>query len=100
MAAEAIPVRLDGETVIKIDTVAGAGGEEDIAHRLPTFDGFAVALSKIAASVRSGLEQVQPARAVVEFGVDVSLEAGQLTAMIVKGSGTAHVTVTMEWDLK
>jgi hypothetical protein len=97
MRGDATAVRLDEHTVIKVEG-ADAGGEEDIAHRIPGFDGFTEALSKIARSVRAGLEEVQPTRATVEFGVDVSMEAGQLTAMIVKGSGTAHVTVTLEWD--
>lgn len=100
MAAGATPVRIDEHTVIQVEQPVTVGAEEEIAHRIPAFDGFTEALGKIATSVRAGLEQVQPTRAVVEFGVDVSLESGQLTAMIVKGAGAAHVTVTLEWDSK
>jgi hypothetical protein len=103
MAAGVTPVRIDEHTVIQVEQPVTVGAEEEIAHRIPAipaFDGFTEALGKIATSVRAGLEQVQPTRAVVEFGVDVSLESGQLTAMIVKGAGAAHVTVTLEWDSK
>jgi hypothetical protein len=100
VAADGIPVRIDDHVIIRVETPAGVGGEEEIAHRIPSFDGFTAALSKIATSVRSGIAHVAPTRAVIEFGVDVSMEAGQLTAMIVKGTGAAHLTVTLEWDLK
>ncbi|UQU68187.1 hypothetical protein COUCH_18720 [Couchioplanes caeruleus] len=92
-------LRIDETTVIQVETPAGAR-EEDIAHRIPAFDGFTEALSKIATSVRAGLDRVQPSRATVEFGLDVSMESGQATALIVKGTGSAHVTVTLEWDLR
>jgi len=98
MAAQTIAVRVGENTIIQVESTASDSGEEEIAHRIPSFDGFTDALSKIAVSVRSGLAHVQPSRAVVEFGVDVSMESGQLTAMMVKGSGAAHVTVTLEWD--
>ena len=90
---------IDGRTVIQVESPAVAR-EEDIANRIPAFEGFTEALSKIATSVRAGLAEVEPSRATVEFGVDVSMEAGQATALIVKGTGAAHVTVTLEWDLR
>jgi hypothetical protein len=98
MTGQTIAVSVGEGIVIQVEGAASDSGEEEIANRIPSFDGFTEALSKIAVSVRAGLAHVQPSRAVVEFGVDVSLESGQLTAMMVKGSGSAHVTVTLEWD--
>jgi hypothetical protein len=98
MAADAVSVRIDEHTIIQVERPSTVGTEEEIAIRVPSFDGFTEAVGKIAMSVRAALKDVEPSRAVVEFGVDVGLESGQLTAMIVKGTGTAHVTVTLEWD--
>jgi hypothetical protein len=76
MSAESsTPVRIDDHTIIRIETPASAVREEEIAYQIPSFDGFTEALSKIATSVRSGLEHVRPTRATVEFGVDVAWRA-------------------------
>jgi len=33
----------------------------------------------------------------VEFGLEVALESGQLTAVLVKGSAKANLKITLEW---
>jgi hypothetical protein len=41
---------------------------------------------------------VRPDRGTVEFGIDVGVESGALTALVVKGTGTATLKVTLEWE--
>jgi hypothetical protein len=41
---------------------------------------------------------VAPRSASVEFGIDVTVEAGALTGMLAKGSGTATLKVTLNWS--
>jgi hypothetical protein len=41
---------------------------------------------------------LKPHKASVEFGLEVALEAGQLTALLVKGSGTSNLKITLEWS--
>jgi len=71
------------------------------------FEGVAEALSLDA--VRDGIidlanltldaiKQVSPTRAAVEFGLELALESGKLTALWVKGSGKANLKVTLEWQ--
>lgn len=33
----------------------------------------------------------------MEFGLEVALESGQLTAVLVKGSAKANLKITLEW---
>ena len=73
------------------------GGEEEVAFTLPSFQGVTDAIESIAASVHSAMQKAQPHKASVEFGLEIALEAGQLTALVVKGSGTANLKVTLEW---
>jgi Trypsin-co-occurring domain 1 len=40
---------------------------------------------------------VQPDKISVKVGIEVAVESGQLTALIVKGSGKANLEITMEW---
>lgn len=93
--------------VVKIETTSGKifhveatllGGEEDVASGLMSFDGVADALQEISKAVVATIDAVKPQKASVEFGLEVAVESGKLTAMLVKGSGTASLNVTLEWE--
>ena len=63
-----------------------------------SIDGFIDSVDGIAQSVASTLRRVRPDRATVEFGLDVGVEAGGLTALLVKGTGAATLKLTLEWQ--
>ena len=42
-------------------------------------------------------QKVKPRKASVELGLEVGLESGHLTALLVKGTGTANLKLTLEW---
>ena len=63
-----------------------------------SFDGLSKSIEAIAERMTATLDHVRPDRAAVEFGVDVGVESGALTALIVKGTGTATIKVTLEWQ--
>jgi hypothetical protein len=50
------------------------------------------------ARVWEALKAVEPHRATVEFGMDLSVGAGGLTGLLAKASGSATLTVTLEWS--
>jgi Trypsin-co-occurring domain 1 len=93
-----IPVQVGGDKVIQVE-VTGLGGEEDIAAaRFPSFDGVTDAIEEVSKAILESMRRVAPRKATVEFGLEVGVEAGQLTALLVKGSGTASIKVTLEWE--
>lgn len=92
-----IPVLLSNGLIIQMHISARAG-EEDVAFKPVPLRGLAVALQGIAEDIFSGLERARLDKTSVEFGVEVALEAGQLTALVMKGSGSASFKVTMEWS--
>jgi hypothetical protein len=62
-------------------------------------------MSKALASVRAmsaqlveTLKAIGPDRATLEIGVEFAVEAGELTALVVNGSGASNVTITLEWE--
>lgn len=65
---------------------------------LPSFDGVIDSIEAIAGSLDGLLKRISPQRASVELGVDIGVESGGLTALIVKGSGTATMKITLEWE--
>lgn len=94
---EIVKAELPNGAYIHIETTI-LGGEEDVAFTLPTFKEVTDVIEGIAESVATSLEKVKPQKATVEFGLEVALEAGRLTAMLVKGSSTVNLKITLEWE--
>jgi hypothetical protein len=92
-----VKAELANGTLLNIQATV-LGGEEDVAFTLPPFTEVTDAIEGIAASVVTALQKVKPRKASVEFGLEVALEAGHLSALLLKGSGTANLKVTLEWD--
>jgi hypothetical protein len=99
-ATHVIPVRL-GDRTLYVEARQVGDHDEEVAGRLLEFDGFTETLSKVANTVtdavQAGLTKVKPAKVTVEFGCEVGMESGQLTAILVKGTAKANLKVTMEW---
>lgn len=94
---ELIKTELANGTIVYIQATT-LGGEEEVAFTIPSFQTVTDAIEGIAASVVTSLQKVKPRKASVEFGMEIALESGQLTALLVKGTGTANLKVTLEWD--
>jgi hypothetical protein len=96
-----IPVKLDDDTIIRIEATHLEGeivGEGYIASvELPSFRQVTDTIKSMAKSIKTMWNEVQPSKASVEFGIEVGFEPGNLTALLVKGSGKGHLTVTVEW---
>lgn len=94
--SEIVKAELADGTIIHIQATA-LGGEERVDFAILPFKELTDAIEGIAKSVVATLEKVKPRRASVEFGLEVGIESGKLTALIVKGSGTANLKITLEW---
>lgn len=95
MRSEQIAVRLESGRRLLIE--AQVQGEEQVAVSLPNFASFTDSIIDIGKTIAAAIEAVKPDSAEVEIGVDATLESGQLTALLVKGSGTANMKVTLRW---
>lgn len=96
MTTEIVPMTLDNGTTISIEATL-LGGEEDVALTTFSFQEVTHALEAIAASLTKSLSRIKPQRASVELGVSFGIESGVLTAILVKGTGTANLKITLEW---
>ena len=74
------------------------GGNEKVA------DFSSAQLDRVAAQVQSvgrklgaAITGVGAKAGKVEFGVEFGVESGELTALLVKGTGKATLNVTLEW---
>ncbi len=93
---DGIPVKLPNGTVIKIETPQRAG-KEDVDFTIFSFDDIGKALEGITEAIKGTIEKVKPKKTSVKFGIEVGIESGKLTAMIVKGTGKGNLEITMEW---
>ena len=93
---EIVPVQLSSGHTVQIEATVQSR-EEDVAFGVPTIEGLSESIEGLSQSILEGLKRIQPKKATVEFGLAVGLEAGKLTALLVKGTGTATINVTLEW---
>lgn len=93
---EIIKAELANGAILHIQATV-LGGDEEVAFTLPSFKEVADAIEGIAESIVTTLQKVKPQKACVEFGLEIALEAGQLTALLMKGSGTSNLKITLEW---
>jgi hypothetical protein len=95
---EIIRTRLADGTIINVQA-ENLGGEEYIALGLPpAFDEISTTIEGIAKSVVTTLRNVRPHKGTVEFGLQIAVESGKLTTLLVKGSGAASLKITLEWE--
>lgn len=81
-----------------VDAGGGAGAakaaivaKHDLSAVMGTLEGMSLA-------VKSALAKARPDKVSVEFGLELAVKAGTLTAMLVDGGGTASLRVTLEWQ--
>jgi hypothetical protein len=91
-----VPAKLPNGVIVHVQA-AGFGGEQDIAAHDYAFETATTAIEGVAEALAGTLKRVQPQKASVEFELDFSVEAGQLTALFVKGSGSGTLKITLEW---
>jgi hypothetical protein len=93
---QVITADLGGERLIRVEARRTGSAEADVKiGEILSFQGVVDSIQAVSDSVARAIEHAKPDSASVEFGVDVGVEAGQLTSLLVKGSGTATLTITL-----
>lgn len=55
-------------------------------------------IEAIANELADTFQKLKPKKASVKFGLELAIESGKLTTLIVKGSSKANLEVTLEWE--
>ena len=93
---EIVPVQFANGAKMHVEATV-LGGEEDVAFDLLSFQEVAETIENMAGAITAVLQKVKPQKASVEFGLELAVESGKLTTLLVKGSGTANLKVSLEW---
>ena len=93
---EVLPITLASGHIVQVEA-AVKSQEEDVAFGMPSIEGLREAIEGLSTTIMDALKTIQPKKATVEFGIQAAVEAGKLTALLVSGTGTASIKVTLEW---
>ncbi|MDB9316232.1 MULTISPECIES: CU044_2847 family protein [Cyanophyceae] len=94
-----IPLKLSDGKIIEVEVTPI--GEQPVSAETRVFQQATGIIKSIAEDVAGTLkdisETVKPDKFSVKLGLQIGVESGELTALIVKGTGTANLEITMEW---
>jgi len=93
---DTVPVQLPNGAIVKVEVAST--GREDVGFDVKQFQPVADAIEGVVQMIAAPIQKVKPKKATVKFGMELAIEAGQLTAIIVKGSGKANLEITLEWE--
>ncbi len=94
-----IPVQLSDGTFIKVE--ATPIGEQRVSSQNKLFREITDSIKSITTELAETLKEINqsahPDKISIKLGLEIAVESGQLTALIVKGAGKANLEITMEW---
>lgn len=94
--SDTVPVQLPNGAIVKFEVTQT--GREDVSFDPKQFQPVAEAIEGVVEMIATPLRKVRPKKVSVKFGMELTIESGQLTAIIVKGSGKANLEITLEWE--
>lgn len=94
---EIVTVKLPNGKDVKIEATL-LQGEEEVANKILSFENIGDVIEGIAAAVAAPLQKIQPTKASIKLGLEVAVESGHLTTLIVKGSSKANLELILEWE--
>lgn len=94
-----VPIKLEDGTVFYIETNP-ISTREDVAWNIFEFKAIKNQIVSISKALVEPLKEVAPSKITLEFGIDIGVESGELTSLLVKGTGNANIKISLEWTPK
>jgi hypothetical protein len=90
-----ISVELTDGTSVRVE--ATPIGDRKVGFQTRPFSEVTTAIESLSKDIAETLQKVKPDRVSVKFGIEIGMESGKLTALLVKGTATANLEITLEW---
>ncbi len=87
-----VPAKLDDDSIIYIEARL-LNEREKIGKSILDFGDFSNQIKKVISNLTGNLDSPLIDTVEVEFGVEIALESGKLSALFVKGSGKANMKI-------
>jgi len=97
--SEIIIMKIDKQCDVKLQ-ISSFYGEEDVGvvEKILHFSQVVDSIKSMAKMSLQALQEVKYDKATIEFGIGFETKSGVISAMIVEGSGSANIKITLEWD--
>jgi Trypsin-co-occurring domain 1 len=96
---QTVSIQLDDKTMVKVEASAPSGDQDVLDfEKVMSFKEVTDTIQGVASAVLPTLQKAGPTKASVAFGVQVGVESGALTTMLVKGTANGNLMITLEWD--
>jgi hypothetical protein len=95
---DVIPVKTNDGTQFLLEIRRPQGMENVSALGGLPMEGFMESIRSLSDALVTAIKFVSPNKFSIEFGVEATLEAGKLLALLCKGSGKANLTIKLEWE--
>ncbi|NJL79911.1 MAG: hypothetical protein HC836_15335 [Richelia sp. RM2_1_2] len=90
-----ITVELSDGTNVRVE--ATLIGERKLTFQTRPFSEITGAIESLTKEIAETVQKIKPDKARVRFGIDVSIESGKLTPLLVKDASTGNIEITLEW---
>ena len=94
-----VPLKLTDGSIINVEITPR--GEQPVSSETRIFSKATGIIKSVADDIATTLKEIKedmkPDKLSVTLGLQIGIESGELTALIVKGSGSANLEITMEW---
>jgi Trypsin-co-occurring domain 1 len=94
--SKVISVELADGTVVKVE--ATSMDDRKVGLQTRPFNEVTVAIKSLAKEIAETVQTIKPDKARVRFGLEIGIDAGKLTVVLAKGTSTANLEITLEWD--
>ena len=92
-----VPVDLGNGLTLSVEAIDLGGNEKVADVSNAQLDRVAAQVEAVGRKIGAAIAGVGAKTGKVEFGVEFGVESGELTALIVKGTGKASLKITLEW---
>lgn len=93
-----VPVKISDEAEIFVELTNISSGGQDIAFEKYNLENVEKSIIAISEKMANVMAHVKPDKACVEFGIELGVESGKLTSLLVKGEGKGTFKITLEWN--
>ncbi len=95
LQSKIITVELSDGTMVRVE--ATLIGDRKLNFQTRPFIEVSGAIESLTKEIAETVQKVKPDKARVRFGIDVGIESGKLTPLLVKDASTANIEITLEW---
>ncbi len=95
-----VSVKLEDGTIMHIEATRIGDTEEEISigDKVFQFKGTASKITAISREIIDSVKKIGLSKAIIRFGLEIGVDAGGLTALLVKGAAKANLEITLEWN--